>query len=49
MKKINYLIIVLVAFFTITLNCNASTFTYTRSTDNLLVPSDVTVGVKMFL
>ena len=43
MKKINYLIIVLVAFFTVTLNCNASTFTYTRSSDNLLVPSDVTV------
>lgn len=43
MKKVNYLIIVLIAFFTVTLNCNASTYTYTRSTDNLLIPKDVTV------
>lgn len=43
MKKISYLIIVLVAFFTVTLNCNARGNTYTRSTDNLLIPSDVKV------
>lgn len=43
MKKINYLIIILVAFFTFSLNCNASTNTYTRTTDNLRVPSDVKV------
>lgn len=43
MKKLNYLIIILVAFFTVTFNCNASTFTYTRSTDNLLLPKDVKV------
>lgn len=43
MKKVNCLIVILLAFFTITLNCNASTHTYTRSTDNLLVPKDVVV------
>lgn len=43
MKKVNYLIVILLAFFTITLNCNASTHTYTRSTENLLVPKDVIV------
>lgn len=43
MKKVNYLIVILLAFFTITLNCNASTHTYTRSTDNLLVPKDIIV------
>ena len=41
MKKINYLIVILVAFFVVSVNCNASTNTYTRSTDNLLLPSDV--------
>lgn len=43
MKKINYLIIILITFFTISLNCNATSNTYTRTTDNLLVPNDVKV------
>ena len=43
MKRFNYLIIILISFFTISLNCNATTRTYTRTIDNLLLPSDVTV------
>ena len=41
MKKINYLIIILVTFFCVNLTCNASTQTYVRTTDNLMLPEDV--------
>ena len=47
MKRFNYLIIILISFFTISLNCNATTRTYTRTIDNLLLPSDVTVDSNM--
>lgn len=43
MKKFKYLIVIIIAFFTIGLNCNASTRTYTRTTDNLLIPNDVKI------
>ena len=41
MKKINYLIIILVTFFSVNLTCNASTQTYVRTVDNLMLPEDV--------
>lgn len=41
MKKINLFIVVLIAFFSFNLTCNATARTYTRSTDNLLLPDDV--------
>ena len=43
MKKFNYLIIIFIVFFGIKLNCNAGVQTYKRTTDNLLIPSDVKV------
>ena len=43
MQKINYFIIILVVFFSVNLTCNATAQTYTRSTDNLLLPDDVKV------
>ncbi len=41
MKKIKYLLIVLITFLTLNMDCYASTNTYTRTMDNLLLPSDV--------
>ena len=41
MKRVKFLIIILVTFFGITLTCDASTKTYKRTNDNLLVPDDV--------
>ena len=43
MKKINCFIVILVTFLSFNLTCNASTQTYTRSTDNLLLPDDVKI------
>ena len=43
MKKISYLIIILVAFFGFNLTCNATAKTYKRTTSNMLVPKDVIV------
>ena len=42
MKKcINYLVTVFILFFLFNINCYASTETYTRTSDNLRIPSDV--------
>ena len=41
MKKIKYLIIILITFFSVNLTCNATTQTYVRTTDNLMLPDDV--------
>ena len=40
-KYINYLVTVLILFFLFNINCYASTETYTRTSDNLRIPSDV--------
>ena len=43
MKYIRYIVLSFVMFFIFTINTNASTNTYIRTSDNLLVPSDVVV------
>ena len=48
MKKINYLIIIVFTFLLVNIECNASTNTYTRTTENLLIPSDVVVDTSNY-
>lgn len=43
MKYIRYIVLSFVMFFIFTINTSASTNTYTRTSDNLLIPSDVVV------